>query len=118
MGKRKKCEGRQRVNEGGGHPQLCLSSWGSAPPAPGLIPSHARPGVIPPLPVVNYFQSKCETIKQTEGQSLLIRSKPRALQRSLRCSFPSFPCLLLEIGLGAAGPCSGQGEHGATWGFG
>lgn len=67
-------------------------------------------GAIPLLPAVNYFQSKCETIKQTEGQSLLIRSKLRALKRSLILLLPLLPTReqarlwCAHWGLGDVGP--------------
>lgn len=78
LGKRKGKEDQQWVN--GREVTLwssvsLISGYLSSSPRAHPIPSHASPAVIPLLPVVNYFQSKCETIKQTEGQSLLTRSK-------------------------------------------
>lgn len=98
--------------EGGDTVVICVSHHRAPlhqPPPPGLIPSHARPGVIPLLPVVNYFQSKCETIKQTEGQSLLVRSKERALQRYLAAALSPPSLLLLHSSLWALKQCPDPG---------
>ena len=81
-----------------------------APPRQRCVQTSPCHGVIPLLPAVNYFQSKCETIKQTEGQSLLIRSKPRALLRSLILLLPFLPTWEqaglwgAHWGLGGVGP--------------
>lgn len=115
LGKRKRSEGWQRVNGKEVTPlsSVCLITGHLSTSPPGLIPSHARPGVIPLLPVVNYFQSKCETIKQTEGQSLLVRSKERALQRYLAPALSPPSLLLPHSSLWALKQCPDPG-----WGAG